>query len=116
MDGEQINGSSGVVKYKKSISSTLAKVLKWGSITISAVVGVAAGICTKSPVTGVAAGVATGVVLGTVASVITNRYTYDMYHHPLKNTIFIIGVSVAAGIAGGVIGGFIGGLSRPQLM
>ena len=107
LDGEQINGSSGVIKYEKSISSTLAKVLKWGSIAISAVVGVVVGIY-FGPVAGVIAGAATGLVLGTIVSVVTNRYTYDMHYNPLKNTIFIIGTNVAAGIVGGLIGGYVG--------
>ena len=111
LDGEQINGSYGVVKYKKSISSTLTKILKWGSVAISAVVGVVVGFVTKSPAIGLAAGAVTGLVLGTIASIVINRYTYDMNYNPLKNTIFIIGVNVAAGIAGGVIGGCIGGLT-----
>ena len=68
--------------------------------------GVVVGVCTKSPLIGAAAGAATGVILGAVASIITNRYTYDMHYNPLKNTIFIIGVSVAAGIVGGVISGY----------
>ena len=116
LDGEQINGTFGVVKYKKSISSTLTKVLKWGSVAISAVVGVVVGIATKSPAIGLAAGAVTGLVLGTIASIITNRYTYDMHYNALKNTIFIIGANVAAGIVGGVIGGYIGGLMPTEVI
>ena len=116
LDGEQINGSSGVVKYKKSISSTLTKVLKWSSVAISAVVGVVVGIATKSPTIGLTAGAVTGLVLGTIVSIITNRYTYDMHYNALKNTIFIIGVNVAAGIVGGVIGGYIGGLMPTEVI
>ena len=106
LDGEQINGTFGVVKYKKSISTTLQKVLKWGSIGISCFVGFVVGVVTYSPYIGMAAGVGTALILGTIASVITNTYTYDMHFNPLKNTIFIIGVSVAAGIAGGLLGAY----------
>ena len=106
LDGEQINGTFGVVKYKKSISTTLQKVLKWGSIGISCFVGFVVGLVTYSPYIGMAAGVGTALILGTIASVITNTYTYDMHFNPLKNTIFIIGVSVAAGIVGGLLGAY----------
>ena len=110
LNGDEIIGSFEYVKYKKSISSTLTKVLKWGSVAISFVVGVVVGIVTKSPAIGLAAGAGTGLVLGIVASCIINSFTYDMHYNPLKNTIFIIGVNVAAGIAGGVLGGYLGGL------
>ena len=107
LNGEQINGSFGVVKYKKSISSILTKVLKWGSVAISAVVGIAVGVASQSAVIGMVAGAATAFVLGTISSVIINRYTYDMHYSPIKSTTFIIGTSVTAGIFGGLAGGLI---------
>ena len=106
LDGDEIEGTSGVIHYEKSISTGLTKAIKWGSAAVSFLVGFTVGVITVNPLIGATAGAATGAVLGSVASVVTNRYTYDMHYNPLKNTLFTIGTCAATGIAGGIIGSY----------
>ena len=107
MDGEQINGSSGVVTYVKSISSTWDKIVKWGAIGISFIVGAVVGFCTFNPIIGVAAGAFAGLLLGSIAGAYLSCRHYDMHYNALKATGILIAECVGAGILGGLCGYFL---------
>ena len=108
VDNIQINGSSGPVKYVKSISKNTRTWLTVICIVGSALTGFAVGIMTASPLVGAAAGALVGASLGTATAYKIITSTYDINFNRMKTALICIGGSVLAGTLGGIAGGYLG--------
>ena len=113
MNGEQVNGTQGTVKYVKSISdlssSLITTVAGVGTILLGVTAGALGFLLSGGNVAvGIAVGVATGVIVGgSVGSYAAYAITSDQYNlafNRLNTAISIISGTVAFGIEEGVVG------------
>ena len=115
LDNIQINGSSGPIKYVKSISKKAATGYTVLSIVGSAFIGLFVGAMTGNPFLGAAAGAAAGLGLGTLTAYKIISRTYDINYNRLKTALICIGGSVVAGVLAGIAGGYFGQYAEATL-
>ena len=108
LDNIQINGSSGPIKYIKSMSEEKRTWLTVICICGSAILGFAAGVLTASPLIGATVGAVVGATLGTVTAYEIISKTYDINCNRLKIALICIGGSILAGTLAGITGGYVG--------
>ena len=104
IDGEVIKGSSGYVKYVKSIDDVTSFFVHVVSYGLSFVIGVMVGALTANPVIGTIAGAGVGALIGTIASVYLIKNTYDINYSRLKTCLLLIGGCALSGALGGYLG------------
>ena len=107
INGEKIKGSSGCVKYVKSIESGLSFLTGFCGLVFSVFLGTIAGLTTLNPLVGVAAGAGAGLLVGSMCAAIIVTNTYDINVNRLKTCLVIMGGCSLAGAFGGGLGTYL---------
>ena len=103
-DGKEIKQSTKYVTCVESISSGWQTLIKISAISLSFVVGFAAGYITANPIIGMAVGGLVGASLGLGSSSIIIAFSYDAKMDRLGLTTRMTLCSMAVGMLGGVLG------------
>lgn len=104
VDGVQIQGSQGCVKYVESMSSTAVTVTSVLGVGVSFLLGTIAGTFTLNPAVGILVGAGIGAGVGALCSklIVSNVYNVNLNR-------YVVCITLVAGCAlAGALGGYLG--------